>query len=383
LIAVIAAASLAVGAVGGVVVATALDDDEAEASRVDSPLAVYARTSFDPTPGPGDTTDTTATDTTTTDTTTETTDTETTTDTTTTPTDTPAPTDDPPADLVALQARVPATDQPCRYEVLEGFEDLVLICAGQGVVSVYETYKGANQLRAVYADVVRDAEATGTLGTSCPDALPSDQEIVRGGVTTGRLLCLEYEGRPFLAWTSEPLRTLVVAFGATGSPMSDLYAWWEQAPRPALTDDELAFYAAIPEDQRASCDFVWAGLSDTRSRAARCVAPSPLDPAMSIELGYAQWANADELSSDYADGLELFGISRDSGRCPGEPPGEGVWQQSGRTAGRVGCAALEFPVLVWTTDALTIKSAALALGMDLDELWTWWTGQPGRLYPKG
>lgn len=388
---------LVVGVAGGIAIGYSLDDDDGDSAVVTaSPLAKFAAAAaVDPSPGTETTTDGETTDTgnettdTETETTTETTDT--------TGTGTTAPREPTPTDL-AVMNRVPATDLPCRADAPDAGATTFVVCgrSNEDVLSFYLKFDSTAALRAAYADVLSEVGVTeGQTPASCPNVVPSDLAITRGGITTGKLVCFELDGKQGIAWTSEPLNTLVLARAPEGMSAIELHEWWQQTDRPVLTDDEVAFYGRVPESHRADCTLSFVSFSQVqavsppeRGSEATCFVPVPDSASGStgrIGVNYTQHFNPEAMNRDYAALQSDWGTTPDSGNCTTTPPGEGTWQQGDQDIGRVACTNnQQLPVMTWTTDPVNIVSLAVAApGMSLSDLWDWWVNESGPLFRNG
>ncbi len=300
----------------------------------------------------------------------------------------------------ALFNRVPATDRPCSVTspdaAVVGMTATVICGSQTSVQAIYEQYDSTAALRASYDGLLGEIGIEeGQAPTPCPNTVPSDSAVERNGVVTGRLACFESGGRQWIVWTSEPLNTLVVARGADGMSAIAVHEWWQQTDRPILTDDELVFFARVPEGHRAACDFRFVSFSQVQSvpppergSTALCFLPSttsPDDPLQNMAVVYRQHFTAEAMNADFSAIKSRWGVTPDAGTCPESPPGEGTWNQGGATAGSYACAVVEGrAVMAWTTDPVTIMSFAIAaLDMTMADLWEWWANESGPLYRKG
>ena len=395
---------LVLGALGGIAISDAVDDDDSSAAAA-SPRVVVARAAVDVTSvpettetsatGPTETTDTAETTATTetTDTAPDTTDTTTTTETTDSG-GTGTITEPPPA-LIALADRIPAGDQPCGFiQPSEGA--WVIRCQpADGVVSLYRKFDSTAELRADYAAFLEESGISeGQTPSPCPNTVPSDQAVTRAELTVGRLQCYEFEGQQWIVWTSEPLNAMGLASGPKDMSAAALYEWWQTTQRPVLTDAELGFYARVPENHRADCDFRYVSYSEVQAvpppengSTALCYLPvsSGSNEVVYQTVVYTQHFNAEKMAAAYAKTKALWGVTDNTGDCTTAPPGEDIWNQDGKDAGRFACTTYEdLPVMAWTTDAVNIISFSIAAtGQTLAQLWDWWTTESGPLYRSG
>jgi hypothetical protein len=362
-------ACLVIGAAAGVAAGYALHDSGSETR---SPLErVAAAASADPTPG---------------DATTET-------------VGGPAsPADERSQHDAALMNRVPASDLPCSPREPEGNALATVICGPtpEDIVTIYAAFPSTAALREEYAGVLSEVGVKeGQTLSPCPNVVPSTFGITRGEVVVGNLVCFEYEGRQWIGWTNEPLKEFVFANAPEGMSATTLHEWWQKTTRPILSDNEVAFYARVPESHRASCTFDFVSFSPVqavpppeRGSEATCVVANPEKPDDSnsrIGVKYTQHFGAEAMNRAYAAAREELGAKADAGRCPNSPPGEGVWKQDGKDAGRYACAmSQQQPVIAWTTDAVMILSLALGTSdLTLEALWEWWAKESGPLFRSG
>ena len=384
LLVIVALGCLALGALGGIAISSALEDDASSEAALPAQQQRIARAAVDSITG-SETTETTETTTTDTITTTEsgaggigTTEAE------------------PSATTIALVNRVPASDQPCKFLAIDGQEAGMVVCGTQnGVVSLYQKFESTSALRVAYADLLSPGITSGQTPTPCPNLVPSELALSRGGLTIGSLHCYELDGRQWIAWTNEPLNTLGFAAGADGMSAIALFEWWSATDRPILTDDEVAFYGRVPEGHRATCDFRFVSFSQVQAvpppdqgSTALCFVPNPKSPddvKANMGVVYSHHPSPAAMSTAYSAIRDRWGVTPNSGDCKVGQPGEGPWQQDDVTVGRYVCAVSQgAPAMAWTTDPVSILSLAVAgPGMTLADLWNWWADESGPVYRSG
>jgi hypothetical protein len=293
----------------------------------------------------------------------------------------------------ALESRLPTDERPCvsAHETFDGSRAAITCKTSNGVESLYlSAWEGSTAKTGYDAVLERFEIRPGQGADRCPDGAPAEHEWLSAERTVGRIACFESEGRSVIVWTHDPLGVVAVSVGPEGMSGAAHYDWWQTAPRPSISKDELAFYDLVPEKDRPECTFYWdkdPSILERIPPPARSAACSTyLDPSDPLRLWviavYNQHLSDEAVDEAYEAERRIMYAPQESGNCAQRPGGEGPWSRKNMEVGRLACTGSR---LAWTTKPVRIVATASAeRELDYAGLYDWWLKDGGPVYePPG